>query len=189
MVLPFHNPFEWLEARSQTKALWLLGTGTVLLLIVLSIVDQPLRTVAAPNGIVSFELAKNIETSREILNTWSGRAQIFAAFSLGIDYLFLIFYALFLGLAVFRLTRHDFKGKTWWARLGTILVWAPFWAAVFDALENYCLIRQLFGAQNELLTLFARSFALLKFLLIGLTLLYLALGLIRLLLRQLLATK
>jgi hypothetical protein len=53
-----------------------------------------LRTAAAPNGIVSYELAGNIKPAAEILASWDARAQLFAAFGLVLDYLFMTAYAL-----------------------------------------------------------------------------------------------
>ncbi len=178
MLSKYQNPFFWLAGNAHKKALWLLGTGTLLLLLVLTIVDQPLRTAASPNGIVSFELAKNIETSRQIIDSWSEKARLFAAFSLGIDYLFLVCYALFLGLAVYKLAQVFSERKTWLARLGIALNWGVFLAAAFDALENYCLIRQLFGTLSTLCPLFAHYFASAKFLLLVLGLSYLIIGLL-----------
>jgi hypothetical protein len=66
---------------------------------VFRVLDVPLRTDAAPDGIVSFELAGTIGRAGEILASWGtlselGGLSIFQpartdlAFSLGLDYLF-----------------------------------------------------------------------------------------------------
>jgi hypothetical protein len=80
---------------------------SAILLFAMRSLDTPLRTRTAPGGIVSFELAKNYAASQQILDSWSAKAKINAALSLGLDFLFLILYGLvlvaeqsFLGLIV-----------------------------------------------------------------------------------------
>lgn len=47
--------------------------------------NQPLRTEAAPAGIVSFELAGTIQKTQTIVTTWNIHAGRVASFSLGFD--------------------------------------------------------------------------------------------------------
>ena len=95
---------------------------TLVLFAVFRVLDQPLQTDAAPNGIVSFELAGNTLTARAITDSWKqlslllsatrqpnpdivNVAYVFAAFGLGLDYLFMPIYALALGLATLLVTQ------------------------------------------------------------------------------------
>ncbi|MGE5464956.1 MAG: hypothetical protein ACM3PS_16450, partial [Syntrophothermus sp.] len=83
---------------------------TLILFAVFRALDQPLRTGAAPNGIVSFELAGTPLMARTITESWNQSstllsatgepdpdlvnvAHAFAAFGLGLDYLFMPVYA------------------------------------------------------------------------------------------------
>jgi hypothetical protein len=114
--------------------------GTLGLFAIFGVLDAPLRTSAAPNGIVSFELASNVETATAILLSWDERADLFAAFGLGIDYLFMPVYATALALGILLASgRHP----GWFGVLGAWLGWGAYTAAIFDAVENYALARML----------------------------------------------
>ena len=127
---------------------------TLSLFAVLRVLDRPLQTPAAPNGIVSFELAGSPLRAQEITGEWkripllvsavAGQANpdivnipyAFAAFGLGIDYLFMPLYALALGLGTLLAAgRHG----GWFRSLGAVAGYGAFAAALFDAVENYAL--------------------------------------------------
>ncbi len=100
------------------------------------VLDVPLQTDAAPNGIVSFELAWTPEVAQGILDSWDDGARLFAAFGLGLDYLFMPAYALSLSLGILLLK----NGRTgWYSRLAVWMGWGAIAAALFDAVENYAL--------------------------------------------------
>ena len=127
---------------------------TLSLFAVFRVLDQPLQTPAAPNGIVSFELAGGPLRAQEITGEWkrmplllssvAGQANpeivniqyVFAAFGLGIDYLFMPVYALALGFGTLLAAgRHG----GWFKSLGAVAGYGAFAAALFDAVENYAL--------------------------------------------------
>ncbi len=172
------NPFSWLAPQYEKKMLWLSGVLTVLLLLVLGQIDQPLRTLAAPNGIVSFELSKSLAQAQQILTSWNSTAKMFAALSLGLDFLFLLTYSLFLSLAAFKIAKMFVGTLEWLARIGNYLVWFPLIAALFDVLENCFLIALLTGSQNKLFPLLAYYSSTLKFTLIFLAIIYIIVGLL-----------
>jgi hypothetical protein len=136
---------------------------TIILFAIFWILDQPLRTSAAPNGIVSFELAGTPLAAREITDSWkqlstllsaTGRpnldivnaAYVFAAFGLGLDYLFMPVYALALSFATLLATqKHTGRIRLLLALAG----YAAFAAALFDAVENYALFQILLGWVNS----------------------------------------
>jgi len=62
--------------------------------------------------------------------------------------------------------------------IGAILAWAQFLAAILDAIENFALIRVLFGATVDLWPALARLCAGPKFLIVSAGLLYIIIGLI-----------
>ena len=132
---------------------------TILLFAIFWILDQPLRTSAAPGGIVSFELAGTPLAAREITDSWkqlsallsaTGQphpdivnvAYVFAAFGLGLDYLFMPVYALALSFATLLATqKHTGRIRI----LLSLAGYGAFAAALFDAMENYALFRVLLG--------------------------------------------
>jgi hypothetical protein len=132
---------------------------TLLLFAIFQILDQPLRTDAAPFGIVSFELAGTPLAAREITESWkqlslllsaSGEpnpdivnvAYVFAAFGLGLDYLFMPVYALALSFATLLAAQ---KHVGWIHSLLVLAGYGAFAAALFDVVENYALFQVLLG--------------------------------------------
>ena len=167
---------DWLTERGSKKLFLLSGILTVFLLIIISIVDQPLKTEYAPNGIISFELAKNFETAKNIVSSWKGKPELFAAFSLGIDFLFLVAYSIFLYLLIVKIANKiKVRSQALW-RFGMFLAYAQFFAALFDATENTFLILFLFGLQNPSFPFFAYVFSTVKFLIALLGIVYILTG-------------
>lgn len=150
---------------------------TLVLFAVFRVLDQPLRTEAAPNGIVTFELAADPLTARAILESWnqvsrqlssSGEpnpdlvniAYAYAAFGLGLDYLFMPVYALALAFATLLVTQKH-QGPVRF--LAVVAGYAAFGAALFDAVENYALFQVLLGWSQSGWPATAAFCAILKF--------------------------
>jgi hypothetical protein len=152
------HPLEPIPSTSRKPLFWALLVGTLVLFAVFRVLDAPLRTPAAPNGIVSFELAGTPFQAQAIIDSWHAmalllssvegepvpgmvsRAYSFAVFGLGIDYLFMPVYATALALGILLAAgRH----KGWFSMLGAWLGWGAYAAALFDAVENYALARML----------------------------------------------
>ena len=173
------NPNLEMSTKTEKITLWVLGLSTLALFIFISVLDQPLKTVAAPNGIVSFELAGGIEQSQKILSSWDHQARLSAIQSLVADYMFLIAYSFFFAFLIWSLSKYFIeKRKDSLVKIGIILGWLQFVAAIFDSFENYFLLRIIFGSQNPAYPEYAFYFALLKFLIILLGLGYIVLGLV-----------
>ena len=129
----------------------------------LQIVGTPLTTDAAPRGIISFEFAGTPERAEAILASWDERAQLHAALSLGLDYLFLLVYSTAIALSCFR-------AAAWWkprrpglATIGAWLGWGQWLAALLDAVENYALIQLLLGHRAAIWPRLAWACAAVKF--------------------------
>ncbi len=137
---------------------------TIILLVLLLIsigvmryLDHFLITEISPNGIVSFELAKELSKSIEIINTWNATAKTAAGLSMGFDFLFLLIYASFITWLVYLINDRLFiKSKN-------ILILLPFIAAFFDILENMALIKLLLGNLQQKWSSLAYYFAVIKF--------------------------
>lgn len=157
------HPLEFIPGNLRKRFFLTFLFLTFILAAILRVLDRPLQTSAAPNGIVSFELAGNAQTARAITDSWKqlslllsatadrpnpdivNVAYAFAAFGLGIDYLFMPVYALALAFA----TLLAGQNHTGWIRtLTAIAGYGALMAALFDAVENYALFRVLLGVYD-----------------------------------------
>ena len=77
------HPLEFVSDSFRRRLLFIFLFLTILLFAVFRVLDQPLRTPAAPNGIVSFELAGTPAQAEAMLSSWSQEGKFFAAFGLG----------------------------------------------------------------------------------------------------------
>ena len=86
-------PLEFLNLKHQRRLFLVCLILSVLMLFMLQQLDRPLRTAATPWGMVSFQLACSMEESWSILQSWGAMGSVHAALSLGLDFLFLLFYS------------------------------------------------------------------------------------------------
>jgi len=148
------HPLANIPSTSRKPLFFAFLAGTLILSAVFRVLDAPLQTPAAPNGIISFELAGTPSKTEAIIDSWRitgllitgvepgivSRAVAFAAFGLGIDYLFMPVYATALALGILLAAG---KHKGWFGMLGAWLGWGAYTAAIFDAVENYALARMI----------------------------------------------
>lgn len=121
----------FLAALVLSLAVWL----------VLSVAGAPLKTAAAPAGIISFELAGTVERSAAIVASWGPPQREAAAFGLGLDFLFLFLYPVTISLGC-RIVAGRLAPS--WPRLslmGTMLSVAVPLCIALDAIENAALWR------------------------------------------------
>ena len=170
-------PFENLSNSARKRAIIITLVMSAILLLAMRTLDAPLRTHSAPGGIVSFELAKNYEVSRHILGSWSAAAKLNAALSLGLDFLFLIVYALFLSLSCIQIAAAHKDDHPIIFRVGIVLAWAQFLAAILDVIENLALINLLLNSSHRWLPFLARWCAIVKFSIVGAGLIFITGGL------------
>ncbi len=172
MSLVWH-PWSRLEPAACSRGFAAAAAVALGLAVALWLVDRPLR--ATGNGIVSLALAGDRDAARTILASWGESGRVLAAFGLGLDYLFLVAYALALSLGCV-------AAAGWWQRAwvltaaGPALAWGAFFAGLLDAVENYALAQGLFGAQGAWWPVTAWWCAAPKFALVGLALAYIGLG-------------
>ena len=166
------NPFLSLSPKTGKIVLWIFALSTLLLFIAISILDSPLKTVQAPSGIVSLELAGTFNKTKAILSSWNHQARLSAIQSLVVDYLFLISYSFFFAFLIWKVSAVYKNKNDSFFKIGIILGWLQFAAAIFDSFENYFLLRLVFGSQNQNFSTLAFYFASTKFLLILLGIVY-----------------
>lgn len=175
-VRGLRHPFEWLSEASQRRAFILSTLLAVFVMVILQVLGRPLNTEAAPAGIVSFELAGSILAAERMLESWGDAGRVYAGLSLGVDYFFLVTYAVAIGLGCVLVARSLACRSRFLSVVGILLAWAQFGAALLDGLENYALIRVLLGSQHKLWSLLAQWWALLKFFLVALGFVYVIFG-------------
>ena len=92
------HPFLWVSESSRTRVFWVFFTLAVALMVILQLLGAPLKTAAAPAGIVSYELAGKAAESQKILSAWDPAQKAYAGLNLGLDYLFIVSYVGAIGL-------------------------------------------------------------------------------------------
>ncbi len=151
---------------------------TLPVMVALCWLDEPLKTEAAPLGMVSLELAGDPSVARDIIASWGQTRQVYAGLSLGLDYLFLVGYATTIGLACVLVARSPRNRFETLAAVGELLAWGQIAAALLDGVENYGLIRVLLGTGGELWPGVARWCAMAKFAIVATGLVYTAVGVV-----------
>ncbi|MCJ8167743.1 hypothetical protein [Atopomonas sediminilitoris] len=163
------QPMVWITPRWRTRCFLAFAALALVLVYVMAQVGARLINESVPQGIISFELAESLEASLAIQVAWGEKGRQYAALSLGLDYFFLLVYGLALSLACVCFAAWGEDDS----RLARLMPWLPLAAATMDALENYALIRLLFGEVRGGWVLLARDSALIKFALLALVALYL----------------
>jgi len=150
---------------SSNQYFIILSLSLIFFIVVMRYLDSYLITEESPYGIVSFELAKDISKSTSIIDSWNDTARIAAGISLGLDFLFLLVYSLFIAVLIGRLNNSLWKDRSFYA-IGKFLILTIFIAAAFDSVENVALIKIMLGDGREVWSLIAYYFAFLKFIII-----------------------
>ena len=139
-------------------------------------IDKHLKNDVVSTGIVSLQFAQSLDNSLAIINSWDTNAKIYAALSLGIDYLYLVAYGSFLALSVLLLAAKLPAGFL--KKAAKIIVLTIVLAAILDGIENYASIRLLSGNRTQSMVSLVYYCASVKFALLGLGAIYLLTGLI-----------
>lgn len=137
------------------------------LFIALLVMNQPLKTASAPQGMISFQLAGTAQQAQAILASWRPDSVTMARASLWVDFAFIAAYlAMLLQLTRrFSLDRPGVRERiiARWVRMLFIV------AGTSDVIENIALLNN-FSPPDDSLSMVASIFSLLKFtgLLLGL---------------------
>jgi len=169
------KPFEWLSSALQKRAFIVIFALSVAIMYAWSVLNRPLMTEAAPNGILSFEVAGNMSKAKSIVLSWGHEGQLYAAVNLGFDYLFLAAYGSAIALGCV-LVLGVFSKWRWLTTLGLLLAWAQLVAALLDSVENFALIRILLGADESWAPVLARWCSMPKAVLYGAGMVYALIG-------------
>ena len=166
------HPLEIIPNQYRKSFFFVFLILTLVLFAILRVLDQPLRTDAAANGIVSFELAGDPLTARVITDSWKqlslalssvagqpnaevvNTPYVFAAFGLGVDYLFMPTYALALAFGTLLAAQ---KHTGWLKFLAALAGYGAFAAALFDAVENFACCESCWGQFNPIILRLLRT--------------------------------
>ena len=100
--------------KERQRILGRLEALVVLIMLVFGYTGLPLNTDAAPYGIVSFETVGRTARAQQILNSWDEPSRERAAFSLGLDFLFIPVYVAAVILGIHRAAdKIQGRLKTW----------------------------------------------------------------------------
>ncbi|WP_236579469.1 hypothetical protein [Pseudanabaena sp. lw0831] len=116
-------------------------------------------------GILEFEFIPV-----NVLQNWDELEKRWAAFSLGLDFLFLIVYSTLSSLLCIR------TAVTLESDLGIWIAWGQWFAALCDAVEDISLVGILFDSQMGWLAIVSPTAAFIKFLLLIIGLIYISLA-------------
>ena len=175
------STFQKLSPASEKKLLFLAITTFLLAASCMMYFDTLLQNEAAPLGIVSFELAKTLDCSTQILDSWkiTEGAMLSAEWSLWFDYIFIIAYAFLLCLIIHRVRRVIWKDQeSLGYRLGIDMIRMVVYAGVLDMVENFALLQLFYDDLQSHWSTLAFVTALIKFINIGLAILYILISLV-----------
>ena len=158
----FSSPFSTLTKNQEIRLTRVLLFLVVLCIAVLQYLDQFLINDTCTGGIISFELARDLETAGSYLNSWGEKGKVALSLGLGIDFLFPIAYATFFAILIHKLN-FAFWFKKSFFKVGNLLIWCLFLAAVFDYVENIALINLVLGDMKQFWVSISFYFALSKF--------------------------
>jgi len=145
--------------------------------VVLTVIDRRLAATGGPS-ILGLEFAGSANRAAEIMAEWGAHGRYLARLSLWIDFGFMASYGTFLGLAA--LATRDLARERDLQALAVAGIITPAFAlaaALFDATENVVWLFVLGGHGGKVGSPIATTCAALKFLLIGLVILYVVWGL------------
>lgn len=168
----------------KTRLLIIFGLLAIAVMLSLRWVDYHLQTPEACchflgreicSPVFCFEFVCTTEKADLTLSAWNGKMH-YLTFSFGLDFLFLLVYPVVFFLGLQLIAAHT--PVRWLSR--TAAAFAPFALAggIFDAVENICLLRYIFGHHDEWLLKMAGICAGVKFVLLVLGILLIVSGLL-----------
>jgi hypothetical protein len=171
------SPFQNISKSKEKKLTIVLLILLVILIFVMRYLDTQIQNNNNSGGIIAFELAKDLSNSEAILKSWNTFSKISAGLSLGIDFLFLTVYSLFISLIIHKLNEQLWRDSIIYS-IGLALIWGVFLAAFFDIIENIALIKLLLGDLQQKWSSIAYYAAISKFTLLAIGLFFILVNLI-----------
>jgi hypothetical protein len=161
--------------------LLLLLIGTVIMIIVMTKTGAVLKTAATPKGILDLEFAYDSATTATVITAWqSPGADTYARINAAVnntylDFIFLIFYALFLFFTCEKIARLS-AGS--FGKMGWLIAKASLLAGGLDVLENTGMLYNLSGNISNSVALFTTTCSVIKWVLALTAVLYCIAGIV-----------
>ena len=156
--------------------------GTILFMLVLQLQGKQLITPLTPSGILSLEFSYNASHTQSIVNAWKNSLTGAFRINMLLDFLFIPFYGLFLYSTCGYFSVHYRTG--WAQRAGVLLAFGSLLAMIFDGIENITMGFSIHLSATAFTSAVTTTMAIMKFLLIGLALVYIMLSTALMLLRK-----
>lgn len=132
-----YHPFQKIPNDKRLLVFALLCVVTISLMVVMGVKK------VEPQGIISLELAGNVPTAQQIVESWDMSSQRNALFNVRLDFLFIIAYSNTIGLACVWAAETISTGAQVVSAVGIALVWGQWLAALLDVVENIALLSML----------------------------------------------
>jgi hypothetical protein len=143
------------------------------LLIAYALAFVPFALVGRSDQLTRLQLAGSSSRAREIVGSWSSSDTVDLAFLQGFDFVHPLLYGVLLALGAVWARRHLRRGAD---RGYPLVAWIPVVAAGFDVLENIGMIAMIRGNFDAPVPTMTSVFAMAKYALLLLGLLYIAAG-------------
>jgi hypothetical protein len=160
-------------------SLLILFIGTAVMIVVMTKTGATLKTAATPRGILDLEFANTVNKAMIVTMAWApvnGIDNISAAkTNTWLDFIFLVFYALFLFLSCKKIGRIS---NGLWTKAGMLFAKAALIAGFLDILENTGMLYTLSGHISGNITLLTAACSKIKWALALLAVAYCIAGLI-----------
>ena len=117
-----------------------LTVSTIAIAVAMGIVDHPLKTTHAPLGMISLQLAGSTQAAKQIVYDWHPKERLAAAFGLGLDYLFLSSYSLWMFYGCRWSAARWMKSNLGRGNRFAWLSWGAILAGLLDGAENIVLL-------------------------------------------------
>jgi len=147
---------------------------TMIMTLVLRIQGDQLVTPSASKGILSLEFSTSASQTSNIRNEWKGPIRQAFYLNIALDYFYLLFYGLFLFFTCTYLSWLKPGGR----KIGLYAGIAGLAAAGFDAVEDLLMVISIIFGGNDIVSLTTAICASIKFLLLGIAVLYILISMI-----------
>ena len=156
--------------------------GTIFFLLVLQLQGKQLITPLSPSGILSLEFSYHSDHTQSIATAWKNSLRGAFRVNMLLDFLLIPFYGLFLYSTCGYFSVHYQSGRG--QRFGVLLAFGSLLAMVFDVIDNVLMSFSIHITATSFTSMLTTAMAAIKFLLIGLALLYIIFSAALMLLRK-----
>ena len=168
------HPLERLSRTGFRRVYWISLLATAGMGALLTVTGAAFSAKEGPDGttydVISFELMRTPENAQAILSVWAPDGIEAAILQTKLDFIFLFCYSTLIAAGIVAL--YPGAGR-FWVTTGRALAWGQWLGGLADAFENAALLKVLSGAPESPWPQFAFAFAVFKFSMIGLGLLWL----------------